>query len=131
VLQEGGERARMIKALIIDKPNDFSNSLKLLIKGKGHKVFRAEDIIKAFFLLEKEEPHLVFFDLLFLVTPSGLRLLKRMKRTDRKRKIYLTCGPDAMGKELAKRIGADGAIFKPFEMGEIDKLIDKICEELE
>lgn len=121
----------MIKALIIDKPNDFSNSLKLLIKGKDHKVFSAEDIIKAFFLLEKEEPHLVFFDLLFLGTPSGLRLIERMKAAGKKRKIYLTYDRDAVGKELAERIQVDGAILKPFEMAEIDKLIDKICEELE
>jgi len=30
---------------------------------------------------------------------------------------------------LAKRIGADGVIFKPFETVEIGKLIDRICQE--
>ena len=121
----------MIKALIIDKPNGFSNSLKLLIKGKGHKVFSAEDIIKAFFLLEKEEPHLVFFDLFFLSTPSGLRLIERIKAVGKKIKIYLTYDRDAIGKELSKRIGIDGVISKPFQMAEISRLIDKVCEELE
>jgi len=120
----------MIKVLIIDQATRFSGSLESFIKAKGHEAFSAKSVIEAIFILEKEEPHLVFLDLLFLGMPSGLMLIERMKRTDEKRKIYLTCEPDAMGEELSKRIGADGVVFKPFRLVEINKLIDKICEEL-
>jgi DNA-binding response OmpR family regulator len=120
----------MIKALIIDQATRLSDCLESFIKAKGHEVYSAKSVIEAIFILEKEKPHLVFLDLLFLGTPSGLMLIERMKKSNKKRKIYLTCGPDAMGEELAKRIGVDGAIFKPLQLAEINGLIDKTCEEL-
>lgn len=120
----------MIKALIIESETKFSDSLESIIKAKGYEAFTADGIIEATFILEKEEPHLVFLDLLFLSTPSGLTLIERMKGNWR-RKIYLLCDIDRIGKELPKKIRVDGIIFKPFQMAEIDKLIDKICEELE
>lgn len=100
----------MINVLIIDNEAKFSDSLKSFIKDKGHEAFTAEGVIEAIFILEKEEPHLVFLDLLFLGTPSGLMLIERTKRSDKKKKIYLMCGSDAIDEELSKRIGADGII---------------------
>jgi len=119
----------VIKVLIIDREVGILDSLGSFIKAKGHEAFGAQDIIEATSLLEKEEPRLVFVDLLFLGTPSGLPLVERMKRADKKRKIYLMCKFPAMCEILAKRIGADGVIFKPFETVEIGKLIDTVSEE--
>lgn len=119
----------MIKVLIIDRETELLDSLGSFVKAKGHEAFGAKDIIEAASLLEKEEPHLVFVDLLFLGQPSGLPLIERMRRTDNKRKIYLMCRFPAMYEILAKRIGADGVLFKPFQTVEIGKLIDRICEE--
>jgi len=119
----------VIKVLIIDKETGLLDSLKSYIRAKGHEAFAAKDTVEAAYFLKSEEPHLVFLDLLFLGTPSGLPLVERMKRTDKKRKIYLMCRFPAMCEILAKRIGADGVIFKPFETVEIGKLIDRICQE--
>lgn len=120
----------MIKVLIVDNEARFSDFLESFIKDKGHEAFTAKGIMEAIFVLEKEQPHLVFLDLLFLGTPSGLTLIERMKG-DWRRKIYLMCDIDRMGKELPKQVRIDGMIFKPFQMAEISELIDKICEELE
>jgi len=120
----------VIKVLIIDRETKLLDSLGAFLKAKGHEVFGAKDIIEATSVLEKEEPHLVFFDLLFLGQPSGLPLIERMRRTDNKRKIYLMCRFPAMYEILAKRIGADGVLFKPFQTVEIGKLIDEISEKV-
>jgi len=120
----------MIKVLIIDNEAIFLDYLESAIKAKGHKAFTAKDIVEAILVLQREEPHLVFLDLLFLSTPSGQLFFKKMKGNAKKRKIYLTCGSYTIGEELSKRIGADGVILKPFQKVEIAKLIDKICQEL-
>lgn len=119
----------MIKVLIIDTETRILDSLASFIRGKGHEAFGAKDIMEVVSLLEREEPHLVFMDALFLGRPSALPLVDRIKRTDKKVKIYLMCGFPPMGEILAKRIGADGIIFKPFQMVEIGKLIERTCSE--
>lgn len=121
----------MIKVLIIDNEAEFLDYLELIVKAKTHEAFTAKDTTAAIFLLEKEDPHLVFLDLLFLKTPSELLLFERIRKSSKRRKIYLTCGSDEIDQELSKQIGADGVIFKPFQMVEIGRLIDRICEELE
>jgi DNA-binding NtrC family response regulator len=132
MFQESSEGTeKVIKVLIVDNEAKFSDSLESFIKDKGHEAFTAKGIMEAIFLLEKEEPHLVFLDLLFLSTPSGLTLIERMKAAGKKRKIYLICDIDRIGKELPRQIRVDGMIFKPFQMAEIGNLIDKACEELE
>jgi DNA-binding response OmpR family regulator len=118
-----------VKILILGKEAE-SSDLELIIKLKKHESFVAKDVISAIFLLEKEEPHLIFFDLVFLKTSSGLSLFERIRKSGREGKIFLTCSPNAIDEELASQIGADGVVFKPFRMTEISKLIDKICEEL-
>ncbi len=119
-----------MKILILGKEAEFSD-LELIIKAKKHKAFIAKDIISAIFLLEKEEPHIIFFDLVFLKTPSGLLLFERMRKSSKERKIFLTCSPNAIDEEMASQMGADGVVFKPFQTAEINRLIDKIREELE
>ena len=120
----------MIKVLIIDRETKLLDSLGSFVKAKGHEAFGAKDAIEAASVLEKEEPDLVFVDLLFLGTPSGLPFIERMRGTDKKRKIYLMCAFPAMCEILAKRIGADGVLFKPFQTVEIGKLIDEISEKV-
>jgi len=122
---------KAIRVLIVDKETDFSDYLASFIKAKGHEAFGAKDITEVISVMEKEEPNLVLLDMLFLGTPSGLPLVEGMKRTERKRKVYLMCASPAMGEILASRIGADGVITKPFQIAEIDRLIDNACDDLQ
>jgi DNA-binding response OmpR family regulator len=76
-------------------------------------------------LCEAEKPDLVVLDL-GLPDKEGFDILPQLKRIDRERNmpvIVLTVRKELEAKEIAKQLGADAFITKPFIMDELVEVI--------
>lgn len=113
------------KILVVDDDKDILEPLELLLKNKG---FRVETTAKGKLVLSKIasfKPDLLLLDVL-MSGSDGRDICKKVKH-DKKNKdlivIMMSAHPHA--KKDAKDIGADDFIAKPFEINELQAVLEK------
>ena len=116
------------KILLIEDELDLVEVTKMRLKNSGYEVISALSGEEAFTLLQKDIPDLILLDLL-LPGMRGEEVCKKLKCDDRLKTIpviLFTASASDMPK-VAKEIGADDYIMKPFEpeelLGKIKKFI--------
>ena len=104
------------KILLIEDELDLAEVTKMRLKNSGYEVVHVIDAEKAFALLRKDIPDLVLLDLL-LPGMQGEEICKKLKCDDRLKTIpviLFTASASDIPK-VAKEVGADDYIMKPFE----------------
>jgi CheY-like chemotaxis protein len=112
---------------------DDEKSVRLVVKrllGDKHIVLEAADGSAAVDMARRYEPALILMDIL-MPKMSGYAALTAI-RTDPVTKgipvVMLTGLGDELDQKLAKQMGADGYITKPFNLRDLKKTIDRLLK---
>lgn len=120
----------MIKLLVVDDEAGICEIIKKTFTYIGFTVFTATKAQKALELIKKEQPKIVFLDII-MEDMSGMELLKKIKEIDKAIiVIMVTMKKDKETKEEARRLGADEFIEKPFSRNYLRDIVVKKIQDL-
>ena len=117
------------KILLIEDELDLVEVTKMRLEKSGYEVISVLSCEEALVLLQKDMPDLILLDLL-LPGMRGEEVCKKLKCDNRLKHIPIilfTASASDIGK-LAKEIGADDYIMKPFEPEELLGKVKKFIE---
>lgn len=121
-------RAIANSILLVEDERDTADFLKELLESKGYRVVVAKDGGQAHSAFAMHKPDFVIMDLI-LPGESGFEICERMKQKESGIPVLILSAielPDA--RSLAKRVGADGYLTKPFDPNELLEEITNIAE---
>jgi len=123
LLQANRVRARdgMATILIVEDEEPVRHFLALLLKDAGHHVLQAMHGAKALELVDQERPDLVISDVMMPVL-NGAELCKLLKARADTQAIPVIL-MSAAGRQAAGGAGADAFIDKPFELEDMEALV--------
>lgn len=114
------------KILVVDDNKDILEALEMILTHENFSVLttsRAED---AFRYICEEKPDLVLLDVL-MSGIDGRDICRRIKQSDVLNKIpviMISAHPSV--EESVKKVGADGFLAKPFDMGLLLERINRV-----
>ena len=113
----------MATILIVDDEEPVRDFLAQLLAGAGHRTLQAVHGAEALELVEKERPDLVVSDIMMPVL-NGAELCRRLKaRADTP--VIPVILMSAAGRRSADGTGADAFITKPFDLEEMEALVQR------
>ena len=115
------------KALVVDDNEDHLFLLKRVLERFGMQVITSQDAFEGFSLLEKENPDVVFLDIL-MPGRSGYDFLKKMKEKELSH-IPVVVVSNLYGKDKALRLGAKVFVEKPISTEKIRYALEKVFGE--
>ena len=118
------------KILVIDDEPQLVDMVKMRLEANNYEVITAYDGEEAFRKAKEIKPDLIILDLM-LPKIDGYKVCRMLKFDERYRKIPIimfTARAQESDMQMAKDVGADGYITKPFEP---EVLLSKIRELLE
>ena len=114
------------KILIIDDEIDICEMVKDFFVARGYEVSYALTGRGGFNAFTVEKPGIVMLDL-YLGDIYGLEVLKKIRCADQSCVIIIITGSGSEEDErMAKKLGADFYIDKPFSIVELTKLVSEI-----
>ena len=118
--------------LIVEDDTDAAEMIKSMLERQGIKVRVAKEGGQAQATFVMQKPDFVILDLM-LPGESGFEICERLKNTDDTVPVLIVTAidrPDA--RELAKRVGADGYLAKPYEprhlLGKMQEVAKQVWE---
>jgi two-component system alkaline phosphatase synthesis response regulator PhoP len=125
------DKQKMPKILIIDDDALIRNLLGQILEPfeeRGVQLFFAQDGIIALDIVSKEEPDIVFLDVM-MPKMNGFNVCGIIKNGPHRKKCYvimLTAKGQKVDREKAKYAGADAYITKPFNISEITNKVSEV-----
>lgn len=114
------------KVLIVDDDYSIVDVVEIILKDAGFEVINTTQGSEAILLALKEKPDLILLDIL-MSGFDGREITKKLKRNGRTKNIpVIIMSANKFTKEIAKQIGADDFILKPFEMSDLLAKVRKI-----
>jgi len=118
------------KILIVDDEKDLVENVTMRLVHAGYEVLPSYDGVNAFEQVRKERPDLIILDIM-LPKMDGYKVCGLLKKDARYAKIPIimfTAKAHEEDEKLAREVGADAYVVKPFEA---KALLAKIAELLE
>ena len=115
---------KVIKALIVDDDARITVFLEDYLQLTGHVTEVVHDAKKALTLLKEKNYDVVFLDF-EMPEITGLELTRMIRKTDKETKIVMMTGYELMEDFIASSVGADEFLSKPFNIGNLEALIQK------
>lgn len=108
------------RILMVDDDQDLRAAVYDVLSAAGYSVTLAEDGNEALSAISRDSPHLVIIDLL-MPRRSGISALERLltQAGSRPRVIVLTGNDDPRHLETVGRLGPDGLLHKPVDIGQL------------
>ncbi|MGE4357343.1 MAG: response regulator transcription factor [Candidatus Omnitrophota bacterium] len=116
------------KILIVDDEPESVEELRQNLENSGHRVIFAYDGREGLIKVQEENPDLVILDLM-LPGMNGYKICRLLKYDERYRHIPIimfSARADENGKELAKEVGIDAWLTKPFKREMVFQVIEKL-----
>jgi DNA-binding response OmpR family regulator len=110
--------------LIVDDEKPIVELLKHRYVAKGHSVSTAYDGKEALELIKSNSYDLIFLDH-NMPGLTGLELLRYIKQKNLKPKVVIITGYPEIDEFFMKGRGADEYLTKPFNIKDIDDIVDK------
>lgn len=113
------------KILIVDDDQSFVRALSTFLTGHGYTVFIAQDATFAIQHIAKEKIDLVILDL-WLPSGGGFFVLENIRKTRKiiQMRIIISTANIAEGVEkVARDLGADDFILKPYDLEKLLEII--------
>jgi DNA-binding NtrC family response regulator len=127
------KKANKMKVLVIDDDLLVRTALARLLARHGYEVVTAEDGERGFASVAKEAPAVVITDLI-MPRQEGIETIHRLKQEHPEIPIIAMSGGgrfcDLDMLPMAKLMGADATIAKPFESDELLSLLQRLCGSL-
>jgi len=116
----------MKAAWFVDDDVDMVRAIRLMLEALGYEVktfLNARDTAKA--LIDSDHPEILLIDIM-MPQVSGIDLLKFIRENrkwDRMPTMVLSAGVSEDQVEIANKEGADGYVFKPVTLDELEMAI--------
>lgn len=121
-----------MKILLIDDDTLIRRSVARVLMQNGHDVITAEDGIRGMELFHRERFDLVVTDI-YMPRQEGIETILTLRREDTATKIIAISGGGHSGNtdalEMARLLGADAIIEKPFRTDQLLAKIDAVMAE--
>lgn len=120
----------MKKILIADDEPDVLKVLKFRVSKTGYEVIAAEDGTRAWELAREHRPDLAVLDY-WMPGWNGVQVCQKMRADADLRKvpvIILSAGISALNPDLLAEVGANAAMAKPFDHGDLIRRIQEILD---
>ncbi|HRY29712.1 MAG TPA: response regulator [Elusimicrobiota bacterium] len=116
-----------ITAMVVDDYESVRNLFKRMSRGLGFELIPVEDGFTALNLLQSTPVDVIFLDVR-MPRIDGLETLRRIKKMRPTLPVYMMTGSelDYVLNELSK-MGAEGFLFKPFELREVSAILEKVA----
>ncbi len=121
----------MARILVIDDDDAIRFSLKLALEDADHQVEDAANGVEGMTRFRTNPADLVITDI-FMPEKEGLETIDEIKRSYPQTKIIAMSGGGRMNPEdyleIAKRVGADRSLFKPFDIQLLVATVDDLLK---
>ncbi|MDD5136434.1 MAG: response regulator [Candidatus Omnitrophica bacterium] len=111
-----------MKILIADNEKNFVELLRMNLALNGHAADVAYDGKAALRLIQTNHYDLAFLDF-NMPELTGLELAKYIKENNIRTKVIMITGYDMMNEKLAKCVGVDEYLTKPFRIEDVKNVI--------
>ena len=122
----------MARILVIDDDATVRLSVRLALEDADHAVQAAADGREGTILFQKSPADLVISDI-FMPEKEGLETIDEIKRLRPQTKIIAISGGGRMDPgdylTIAKSVGADRALMKPFDIQELVAVVDELLKQ--
>jgi len=116
----------MLKLLVIDDEDEIIQVVGDFFKDEGFDVYTADTGQAGLKLIGEQKPDVVFLDLK-LPDISGLEILKQIRLSEQKCKVIVNTGyVENSLKENAKKLGCDVFLSKPFNLIQLNEVLQKL-----
>jgi CheY-like chemotaxis protein len=127
-MMETGTRPRVgRRVLIVDDDRAIRDLLALMLESEGYEVALARDGLEALAQVEASEPAVILLDLM-MPRMDGVSFADELGRRGLRAAtpivVMSACG---LAQQGAGRIAADGAVSKPFDLGELLPLVARLA----
>ena len=117
----------MANILIIDDNEDLRETLLMLLEDEGHSAIMASDGASGVRAFAEARPDLVITDVL-MPDSDGIETIRGIRALDPHARIVAMSGGAVIGNayylRVAKTLGAMEVLAKPFEIGELVRVIE-------
>jgi DNA-binding response OmpR family regulator len=116
--------------LIVEDEKDMAEIIKLRLEANGYSVILAEDGQEGLEKAKKEKPDLIVLDIM-LPKMDGYKVCGLLKSNYKYAKIPIilfTARAQDKDKEMAKEVGANAYITKPFDPEQLLKKIGELLK---
>lgn len=111
--------------LIAEDDEAILEVMTIILEGEGHKIAIAKSAEEIFTVVADIIPCMLFLDI-SLGGSDGRDITKRLKsRDDTKMMPVIISSANADTVEIAKEVGADDVLIKPFEIDELLGIVQK------
>jgi CheY-like chemotaxis protein len=125
----GMKKPRSVRVLVVDDNPDMRSFVKLVLERAGFEAQVAADGQRALDL-QRERPADVLITDIFMPESDGIELIARFKSGFPEVKIIAMSGGGHVSKKdylpVAKAIGADGVLQKPFAAGTLLRMLQDL-----
>ena len=113
-----------MKILLVDDEKAIVENIAAFLYQKGYEVDKAYDGLAAWELIKRNEYGLVFLDF-NMPELTGLEVVKLIKKNNLPVKTAMITSYEDMRESLAKRIGTDEYLVKPYKLEDIEAIVKK------
>lgn len=115
----------MAKVLVVDDEEHLLLLLEEIIKDLGHQVFSAPNGRAALSIMEREQPQLIFSDVMMPVM-DGYTLLNEIRKRPRWDSIKIVL-ISAAPIDKQRKPPADAYVSKPYDLSAIEALVERFA----
>ena len=119
--QQGGSSVATI--LVVEDEQPVRELLGMMLEDAGHRVLQAAHGRHGLELAQQERPDLVIADIMMPVL-GGVELCHHLKADSETQPIPIIL-MSAAGERLARGAGAEAFISKPFDLDEMEALVER------
>jgi CheY-like chemotaxis protein len=121
----------MAKILVLDDDPEIRRLIVEVLSGAGHEIHEAKDGQEGLSLFRIHGPTLVITDIL-MPGKDGFEVIRKLRGDASRVAIIAISGAgttDSMNfLDIAKKLGADVAIAKPFRIPDLEAVVDKLLK---
>ncbi|MFN0050644.1 MAG: response regulator transcription factor [Planctomycetales bacterium] len=118
------------RILVVEDEPDAATALKTILEREGYEVSIAKDGGQAHSMFVMKQPDLVLLDLI-LPGESGFEVCQRLKTLDRQVPVIIVTAIDMDdARHLARRVGADSYLTKPYHPAQLLEQIQLTAQDV-
>lgn len=115
--------------LVVDDNRDILDLVQRVLLAEGHDVITARDGLEALQREKDFRPDIIVLDI-NLPYINGWEVCRQIKQEREVPVMLLSVRAEAVDIEYSRSVGADDHVFKPFEIADLLKRIDRLTRKV-